>query len=98
MSGADRGGTASAGAEGRTPHTSTGTSTPINRGSMRFYVVVFALLGAYLVLYAISPALPVFVIMVVGLVALISKLAKAERAGPNRRDWTNRETALFLAT
>lgn len=56
------------------------------------------MLGAYLVLYAISPALPWFVILVVGFVALISKLAKAERASPNRRNWTNRETASFLAT
>jgi hypothetical protein len=61
-------------------------------------MVVLVLLGVYCVLYAISPALPWVVILVVGFVALFVKLARAERARPNRRDWTNRETALFLAT
>jgi hypothetical protein len=61
-------------------------------------MVVLALLGAWLVLYAISPALPVVVLLIAGLVALLVKLARSERASPNRRDWTNRETALFLVT
>ncbi len=61
-------------------------------------MVVLVLIGAYLVLNAISPALPVVVLLVVGFVALFVKLARSERASPNRCDWTNRETALFLAT
>lgn len=56
------------------------------------------MLGVYCVLYAISPALPVVVLLVVGFVALFVKLARSERASPNRRDWTNRETALFLVS
>jgi hypothetical protein len=46
----------------------------------------------------IGPALLVVVFLVVGFVALFVKLARSERASPKRRDWTNRETALFLAT
>jgi uncharacterized membrane protein len=61
-------------------------------------MIVLAMLGAYLVLYAISPVLPWVVILVVGFIALISKFARSERASSNRRDWTNKETALFLAT
>ena len=61
-------------------------------------MVVLVSIGAYSVLNAISPALPVVVILVVGLVALLVKLARSERGSPNRRDWTNRETVLFLAT
>ena len=58
-------------------------------------MVVLVSIGAYSVLNAISPALPVVVLLVVGFVALFVKLARSERASPNRRDWTNRQTALF---
>src|SRR5918994_6981288 len=54
MSGTGRLETEAAGAERPTPHTSTGTSTPSIRSSRRFLMIVLAMLGAYLVLYAIS--------------------------------------------
>jgi hypothetical protein len=67
----------------------------------KFLTVVLVPLGAWLVLYAIDPALSVIVLLIAGLVALLVKLARSERASPNRRvrpnrrDWTNREAALF---
>jgi hypothetical protein len=103
LSGTDRRGTEAA-REGRTtPRTGTGAPTLSNGSSRKFLPIVLALLGVYLVLYAISPSLPVVVLLMVGFVALIFRLTRAEHAGPNmrgraRRDWTNRETALFLAT
>jgi hypothetical protein len=101
-SGTDRRGTGAAGEGRTTARAGTGAPDPSNWSSRKFLTVVLVPLGAWLVLYAIDPALSVIVLLIAGLVALLVKLARSERASPNRRraspnrrDWTNRETALF---